>query len=193
MPFRRPSNAHVLYAHRNIGVIIIKKKESTDRENNLTSRFTLGTGRGRYTADRPPSKLPSSRRIGPTAVHERARVRTVDGNKRVLNSKSPLQRCDGGHRATWRTITRRAITNERYPPGRVEYLIRVLSLAMSVVELMRRRTVSHPFRADGRLVFERPVERRVNGGQVEAAHGRAGYAVAVAATMKQRKTKSRTI
>lgn len=64
---------------------------------------------------------------------------------------------------------------------------------MSVVELMRRRTVSYPFRADCRLVFERPVERRVNGGQVEAAHGRAGYAVAVAATMEQRKTKSRTI
>lgn len=60
---------------------------------------------------------------------------------------------------------------------------------MPVVELMRR-TVSHPFRADGRLVFERPVERRVDGGQVEAAHGRAGYAVTAAATMEKRKNRT---
>jgi len=65
-------------------------------------------------------------------------------------------------------------------PRRVEYLIRILSLAVSVVELMRR-VESYPFRTDGGLVFERSVKRRVYGGQVETAHRGTGYAIAVCA------------
>lgn len=79
-------------------------------------------------------------------------------------------------------IVRKSITNdggdELNIPGRVEHLIRVLSLTVSVVELMRRVVVAYPLRTAAGLVFERPVERRVYGGQVETANGRASYAVA---------------
>lgn len=44
----------------------------------------------------------------------------------------------------------------------------------------------YPFRAHGGLVLERSVKRRVYGGEVEAAHGRAGYAVAAHTKKKKR-------
>lgn len=71
----------------------------------------------------------------------------------------------------------RATLNIINLPGRVEYQVRVLSLAVAVVELMRW-IVPDPFRTDVGLVLERSVERGVYGGQVETAHRRTSDTVA---------------